>query len=85
LEQAGVPARVADAAQQWQLVSLQRASMSDTFDRWREWPSTDFADVGDNEADSFLRKMIALGFVEHGASGFYQADGKPMQGGAHHH
>ena len=29
--------------------------------------------------------MIALGFVEHGASGFYQADGKPMQGGPHHH
>ncbi|MEP5230737.1 hypothetical protein [Alcanivorax sp.] len=85
LERVGVPARVADRTQQWQLVSLQRESMSDTFDRWRKWPSTDFADIGDNEADPFLRKMIALGFVEHGASGFYQADGKPMQGGPHHH
>ena len=47
--------------------------------------STDFADVGDNEAGPFLRKMIALGFVEHGASGFYQANGETLQGGAHHH
>lgn len=85
IEQAGVPARVADAAQQWQLVSIEQKSMSETFDRWRKWPSTDFADVGDNEADPFLRKMIALGFVEHGASGFYQANGEPLQGGGTHH
>lgn len=85
VEQVGVPARVADAAQQWQLVSIQQESMRDTFDRWHTWPSTDFADVGDNEADPFLRKMIALGFVEHGASGFYQANGETLQGGAHHH
>lgn len=85
VEQASVPARVADAAQQWQLVSIQRVSMSETFDRWRTWPSTDFADVGDNEADPFLRKMIALGFVEHGASGFYRADGEPLRDGAHRH
>ncbi|RJG17922.1 hypothetical protein D4A39_05365 [Alcanivorax profundi] len=85
LETAGLPARIAENDTVWQLVSLEQVAESDTFARWSAWQSTDFADVGDNEADPFLRRMIALGFVEHGASGFYQADGTPMQAPAHSH
>ena len=83
-EEPGLPARMPEGGRRWQLTSLQWASFSETFERWLRWPSTDFADVGDNEADPFLRKMIALGFVEHGASGFYSADGEALQGGHHH-
>ena len=30
-----------------------------------EYDSMDYADIGDNEADPFIRQMIRLGFVEH--------------------
>lgn len=49
------------------------------------YQSTDYADVGDNESDPFLRKMIRLGFVKHGASGFYDSEGHPMANEADHH
>lgn len=42
------------------------------------YKSTDYVDIGDNESDPFLRNMINLGFVEHGASGFYSSDGRPL-------
>jgi hypothetical protein len=45
--------------------------------------STDFADIGDQETDPFFRKMINLGFIEHGASGFYDTEGNDI--GEHHH
>lgn len=45
--------------------------------------STDFADIGDQETDPFFRKMINLGFIEHGASGFYDTQGNDI--GDHHH
>jgi len=48
------------------------------------YQSTDYADVGDNEADPFLRKMIRLGFVKHGASGFYDSEGHAMGHDADH-
>ncbi len=49
-----------------------------------DFAATDYADVGDNESDPFLMKMIRLGFVQHGASGFYNADGSPLSGGHVH-
>jgi len=49
--------------------------VNDVFSQLNDYQSTDYADIGDNEADPFLRKMIRLGFVEHGASGFYDANG----------
>lgn len=86
LAEAGLPARVEGlSGVVWQLVSLETVSRAESFGRWEQWQSTDFADVGDNEADPFLRRMIALGFVEHGASGFYQADGSPLEGRDSHH
>ncbi len=48
------------------------------------YQTVDYADIGDNESDPFIRKMIKLGFVEHGASGFYHADGSSLEGGHHH-
>lgn len=42
------------------------------------YQSTDYADIGDNESDPFLSNMINLGFIEHGASGFYNANGEVM-------
>ncbi|MEI6897282.1 MAG: hypothetical protein V5786_07345 [Psychromonas sp.] len=47
------------------------------------YQSTDFADIGDNESDPFIRKMIRLGFVDHGASGFYDSNGNALEGQGH--
>lgn len=53
------------------------------------YQTTDYADIGDNESDPFLLGMINLGFIEHGASGFYNAKGQQMSGqnehGQHQH
>ncbi|GAB1148997.1 MAG: hypothetical protein SwBeaBPW_32880 [Shewanella algae] len=45
----------------------------------------DFADVGDSESDPFIAKMITQGFIQHGSSGFYSADGQQLDGGHHSH
>ncbi len=47
------------------------------------YQTTDYIDIGDNESDPFFLKMIHLGFVEHGASGFYDAEGNSLD--SHHH
>lgn len=62
---------------QWQLLELTTSSekIAEQFMQWQHYKTTDYADVGDNEDDPFLAKMINLGFVEHAASGFYRADG----------
>ena len=33
---------------------------------------------------SSVAKMINLGFIEHGATGFYNQQGEAIQGGHHH-
>lgn len=47
----------------------------------------DFADVGDNESDPFIAKMIHQGFIQHGSSGFYDSQGNQLSGsdGSHQH
>lgn len=37
------------------------------------YQSTDYADIGDDHTDPFLSQMVHLGFIEHSASGLYQA------------
>lgn len=71
----------------WQMNELiKNPKASDEFFAARQsYMSTDYADIGDNESDPFLMSMINLGFVEHGASGFYNADGKPLAGAGHRH
>ena len=54
------------------------------FNKNLDYQTTDYADIGDSESDPFLRKMINLGFVEHGSSGMYDAQGNDI-GGEHHH
>lgn len=41
--------------------------------------TTDYADIGDNESDPFLLKMMNLGFIEHSHSGFYNSDGHSIK------
>ncbi|WP_213611534.1 hypothetical protein [Pseudoalteromonas sp.] len=54
------------------------------FAKLDNFQTTDYADIGDNESDPFLAKMINLGFIEHGATGFYNQQGEAIQGGHHH-
>jgi len=65
---------------QWQLQQLTTSAekVAEQFAQWQQYKTTDYADVGDNEDDPFLAKMINLGFVEHAASGFYQANGQAI-------
>ncbi|WP_404342271.1 hypothetical protein [Pseudoalteromonas mariniglutinosa] len=67
-----------------QSVNFAKQVVLQQFAIWDRYQTTDYADIGDNESDPFLAKMINLGFIEHGASGFYNADGKVLQGGHSH-
>ncbi|MCG8613437.1 MAG: hypothetical protein MI864_23245, partial [Pseudomonadales bacterium] len=49
----------------------------------QNYNATDFADIGDNESDPFLVKMINLGYVEHAHSGAYDSAGRAL--GSHNH
>ncbi len=70
----------------WVLVSLEsdEDKVGDRFAAWDSHDTTDFADIGDNESDPFLLKMINLGFISHGASGFYDASGNMISSGVGH-
>lgn len=50
----------------------------------KHYQTTDYADIGDNESDPFLRKMIHLGFVESGHGGFYDDKGNQLLNKHHH-
>ncbi|TMN69528.1 hypothetical protein CWB85_17565 [Pseudoalteromonas sp. S1727] len=65
-------------------VRFDKADVLQQFANWDSYQTTDYADIGDNESDPFLAKMINLGFIEHGASGFYDANGKALSGGHSH-
>ena len=65
-------------------VDFNKAVVQQQFANWDSYQTTDYADIGDNEGDPFLAKMINLGFIEHGASGFYDANGKALAGGHSH-
>ncbi len=41
---------------------------------------TDYSDVGDNESDPFVRKMINMGFVSLGTLGVYNLNGQVIDG-----
>jgi hypothetical protein len=51
----------------WQLNTLdhEQAQVLDFFKQKDSYQSTDYADIGDNEDDPFLAKMINQGFIEH--------------------
>lgn len=54
------------------------------FNKLYAYQSTDYADIGDDHTDPFLTKMVTLGFVEAGATGFYDDKGAAI-GSNHHH
>jgi len=72
--------------QEWILTdkTTDKDSINAFFNKHMDYKTTDYADIGDSESDPFLRKMIRLGFIEHGSSGMYDAQGNDI-GGEHHH
>ncbi|WP_157035401.1 hypothetical protein [Psychromonas ingrahamii] len=64
----------------WELTELitDPQKLQQNHDQREHYQLTDYADIGDNEADPFLAKMINQGFIEHSHSGFYNADGDHM-------
>lgn len=54
-------------SQTWQLVrsSHHLQTIAGQFNRWDNYHTTDYADIGDNESDPFLAQMIHQGFVGH--------------------
>ena len=55
-----------------------KAAISAFFEHRDKYKSTDYADIGDDHTDPFLTNMVHQGFIEAGASGFYQANGEPL-------
>jgi hypothetical protein len=51
----------------WQLdrIETSKQLVINQFKTWQDYSMTDFADIGDNESDPFLQKMINMGFIEH--------------------
>ena len=79
---AGQTINKSGGVEQWDLLNwtADPADIDAEFDDRVLYQATDFADIGDNESDPFLLNMINLGFIEHGASGFYTSDGQLMVG-----
>lgn len=69
----------------WELLNVfdDESKIKQTFTSRDNYQSTDYADIGDNESDPFLLKMMNLGHIDHGASGFYNSDGHIMSGHEH--
>lgn len=66
----------------WNLekVTHDSADVNAAFEKRQQYATTDFIDIGDNESDPFLLKMINLGFVEHNETGFYDTQGNSLSG-----
>lgn len=70
--------------QQWLADRVVASSEVNTrFARWQEYRTTDFADIGDEESDPFLAKMINQGFIEHNHPTAYNSDGTVIGGDNH--
>lgn len=69
----------------YQLVALKALSNDDFTSLISGYRDMDFADVGDNESDPFIAKMIHQGFIQHGSSGFYDSQGNQLSGGESGH
>ena len=69
----------------WQMTEQNPPVFKDRLAVRDDYLLIDYADIGDSEEDPFVKKMINWGFVEHGASGFYTADGRALEGQGHGH
>ena len=72
---------------QWKLqqVILDEERVKKAFRIRSNYQTTDYADIGDNESDPFLMKMINLGHLNHSHSGFYNDQGQAFSGHSHNH
>jgi hypothetical protein len=70
----------------WEILSFHHdlLKITEAFESRDRYLSTDYADIGDNETNPFLIKMINLGYVSHAHSGFYNTEGHDM-GDSHDH
>ena len=71
---------------EWTLteLSFDPAPIDAFFAKRFTYQTTDFADIGDDHTDPFLTKMVHQGFIEKGASGYYNTDGEAIGSGHHH-
>ena len=71
----------------WQLHNVESSEdeVKQFFAKHYQYQSTDYADIGDNESDPFLVKMINLGFVDHSPQGFYNSQGDNISPDHHRH
>ncbi len=85
IEKLGLPQSfvVSDASgsMQYQLLEVTSFSNNEFGALISGYQDIDFADVGDNESDPFIAKMIHQGFIQHGSSGFYDSQGNKLAGG----
>ncbi|PKH57361.1 hypothetical protein CXF83_17335 [Shewanella sp. Choline-02u-19] len=70
---------------QYELLEIKALPKSEFIALTSGYRDIDFADVGDNESDPFIAKMIHQGFIQHGSSGFYDSQGKQIQNGESGH
>ena len=68
-----------------QQINFDTKLVNEQFASWDDYYLTDYVDIGDNESDPFLAKMINMGFVQSGASGFYDSQGNQLSGHGHKH
>ena len=73
----------------WKLMSLETepTAVNAYFKKYDNFDLVDYADVGDNESDPFLQKMINLGFIAHSETSYYSSEKGvyPVSGDAHEH
>lgn len=71
----------------WSLeeVSFDKQAISAFFATRNAYQLTDYADIGDDHTDPFLTNMVNMGFIEAGASGFYDTEGRAIEGHGHGH
>lgn len=69
----------------WELTNVDfDVNTKDFFAKRQDYQSTDYADIGDDHTDPFLTKMVTQGFIEAGASGYYDEHGHSIgEGHAH--
>lgn len=72
---------------EWRLKSLEfdRVKVGAVFNSRANEQMTDYIDIGDNESDPFLLKMMHLGSPQHGAALVYETRGLTAGAHARHH
>ena len=70
---------------EWKLKTVDfNKNTKDFFTKRQNYQSTDYADIGDDHTDPFLTKMVTQGFIEAGASGYYDEHGHSIGEGHSH-